>query len=147
MTRAGQAAGLSEAEAEQQAEAAVSEQGLRGWFGVIKARSGPDGAIVTNVQTYVGLLNVRSCLNGNVSEVTLARINNEAIISIEQHRRKRWPGISNHPFVLSDYNYYRTQVEVMAEFGIEPEQMGLDRDTVCLMTSIALDYFIRAIAA
>jgi hypothetical protein len=54
MTRAGQAAGLSEAEAEQQAEAVVNEQGLRGWFGVIKARSGPDGAIVTNVETYAG---------------------------------------------------------------------------------------------
>jgi hypothetical protein len=128
MTRAGQAAGLSEAEAEQQAEAVVNEQGLRGWFGVIKARSGPDGAIVTNVETYVRLLNVRGCLNGNVSEATLARVDNEAIISIEQHRRKRWPGSSNHPFDLSDFNYYRTNVEVMAEFGIEPEQMGLERD-------------------
>jgi hypothetical protein len=143
MSRAGQAAGFSEADAEEQAEAVVSEQGLRGWFGGSKAVGTPDGAIVTNVETYVCLLNVRGCLNGNVSEATLVRVNNEAIISIEQHRRKRWPGSSNHPFDLSDYNFYRTQVEVMAQFGIEPEQMGLDRETVGLMTNMALDYFIR----
>jgi len=142
MTRVGQAAGFSEAEAVQQAEAVISEQGLRGWFGGIKALSGPDGAIVSNVETYVRLLNVRGCLNGNVSEATLVRVNNEAIISIEQHRRKRWPGSSNHPFELTDYNYYRTKVEVMELFGIEPEQMGLDRETVGLMTTIALDYFM-----
>jgi hypothetical protein len=48
-----------------------------------------------------------------------------------------------HPFDLSDYNYYRTQVEVTAQFGIEHEQIGLDRETVGIMTKTALDYFIR----
>jgi hypothetical protein len=126
MTRAGHARGWSEAQAGQQAEAVVNEQGLRGWFGSIKAVGTPDGAIATNVETYVRHLNNRGCLNGNVSEATLARVNNEAIISIEQFRRKRWSGSSYHPFHLSDYNYYRTKIEVMALFGLEPEEMGLD---------------------
>ena len=36
MARGGQAAGVSEAEAALEAEAAVTEQGLRGWFGGLK---------------------------------------------------------------------------------------------------------------
>jgi hypothetical protein len=137
-------AGVSEAETAQEAEAAVTQQGLRGWFGGLKARATPDGALVTNAESYVRVLSARGCLNGNTSDLTLARVNNEAIMSIEQHRRKRWPGISDFPVELGDYNYYRTRIEVMAEFGIEPEQMGLDRETIRAMTKIALVFFFSA---
>ncbi len=138
MTRAGMASGMSK-----QAAAAMAEETVRQQVtNPIKAIGTPDGAIVVMVETYLahvgpiagGVFNVEN----PPDSPAFSAASSKAIKAIETHRSKMWRGEGSVPDKFPEYVYYRTRLEVKNQFGITPEEMGLDNEAVTEMVKICI---------
>lgn len=125
--------GIPEDVAARKADACISEWGLKGFFGGFKVMGTPEGAIVAIVDTYVKYLK-----SNNTPATDIFKLSCCAIEAIERHRSRSWPGSSQFPRGLFEYVYYRTDVEVRAQFKVKPGDMGLHKDVVEGMTRGAL---------
>lgn len=137
MTRAGMTSGMS-----QQAAAAIAEETVRQVTNPIKAIGTADGAIAVNVEKYLAHVGP---IAGGVFDVenppdsaAFSAASSKAIKEIETHRSKMWSGEGSVPDKFPEYVYYRTRLEVQKQFGITPEEMGLDKQTVTEMVKICI---------
>lgn len=137
MTNGGMASGMSK-----QAAAAMAEEKVRQITNAIKAMGTPDGAIAVMVENYLvhvgpiagGIFNSESPPDS--PEFSMA--SRKAIKEIETRRNKMWRGEGPVPDTFPEYVYYRTRLEVQNQFGITPDEMGLDRQTVSEMVKICI---------
>lgn len=137
MTHAGMASGMSK-----QAAAAIAEEKAQQVKNPIKAMGTPDGAIVVMVENYLahvgpiagGIFNFENPPDS--PEFSMA--SRKAIKEIEARRNKMWRGEGPVPDKFTEYVYYRTRIEVQKQFGITPDEMGLDRQTVSEMIKICI---------
>jgi len=138
MTGAGVASGMSKQAAAAMAEETVRQQATN----PIKAIGTPDGAIVVMVEKYLARVGP---IAGGVFDVEnppnspeFSAESSKAIKEIETHRSKMWRGERSVPDKFPEYVYYRTRLEVKNQFGITPEEMGLDKKTVTEMVKICI---------
>lgn len=141
MTRIAESQGHSPEDAKTIAEDAILRQG--GVSG-IKAMGTPEGAIVVIVETYLRKVASRGVELGGPEHFTQA--NNEAIAAIESHRSAFGAkGTSNYPKDIDDYVYYRINLEMQHQFGRSADSMGLDRETVKILTHTAKANLLKTI--
>lgn len=137
MTHAGMVSGMS-----RQAAAAIAEEKVRQVTNPIKAMGTPDGAIAVMVENYLvhvgpiagGIFNFENPPDS--PEFSVA--SRKAIKEIEARRSKMWRSEGSVPDKFPEYVYYRTRLEVQNQFGITPEEMGLDHQTVSEMVKICI---------
>ena len=150
MERSGALQGFTKGEAALMAEQRLKNEGLLGFFGKVKMAATPEGAIVGIVETFWRSLiqqilanpsMVRLPENDPARQVMTARFRKNAVHHIEAHRTKFYRGTDDHPEELTDYVFYRIGTEIRQIHKIEPEEMGLDRETIRHMVDECNGYF------
>jgi hypothetical protein len=59
-------------------------------------------------------------------------------VAIENQRNQFFQGQPNYPKDIYNYVNYQTQLEVPLAVGINPEEMGLDKETVKIITDYVM---------
>ena len=146
----GLARGLSVGESCLMAEHRLKNEGLLGFFKTFKLMQLPEGVIVHIVETYLRALvhqiksapQIFSLPDANPIRVAAARecVENAAK-HIEQHRSKAFGGIANYPKDFLGYVVYRVQTDHRKTQGSDPEEIGLDRETIEYMANECREYF------
>lgn len=144
LTRAAKAEGLSKEEAEAKADAFLRQQQIGG----STALSTPEGSIATIVETYMNSIG-KAMVDSGLTEDSpnfdseFRRANDYIIGAIEGHRSKMHPGASNYPKDIDGYVFYRLKIEMAAVQGIKPEDIGLNPETVKVLTHTAKAHFMQ----
>ena len=128
------------------AEQTLKNNGLYGWGRKLKAMGLPEGALVGNVETWYNLCVKGIIQNPAADSAERAKIAAAAIASIENHRKRFVPGEANYPDDLYEYIWYRMKLEIRHLHHGPPEEMGLNKEVVRVMTEKAYTYWKSQIA-